>query len=599
MNYSTRFWTKNYQVGQYPLKKTCSPYPIQSLYSFLQAAAENFPKKKAFVCAKQELTYQQLNRAVLAVSNTYINLGLKKGDIILTLLPSGIEYLIADYACLRIGGIHIPLSHLTKYIELKQILTEVPIKTVIMHYKTLRILEKANDFHNIKFFILSNPNMINIIDNDKQGNPQEKQQDKLQEKTYYIYYSRLHKILRTHNSNAQILLFQEFYQKILQDPHQPSSDPLSSINLGLNPLDPKQDLALLLRSGGTTGTPKIAMITHYNLTSNILKTLHWIFAPFKQEIVGKTSALICLPLYHLFGYFAFHACVSLGLTTYLVNPQKPQDIAQIIKRKNPRMVFAVPTQYLQLCSYKLPKNQNTFYFSGAAPLLPTIQKKFTIKIGTPLINGMGATETTGSFTLNLSEISKLFKHDHPVKYGIGLPQPDINLKLVDPYTEKTVPIGERGEIWVKSDQNMLGYWPTPGLGVHHGNWISTGDIAIMDDDGYMQIVDRIKDMINISGHKVYSKELETLLELHPGIACAAVIGIPDPNRPGSERIKAFIQRNTKNSPEITSDSLKDFLRPKIQPYAIPSVFEFRTNLPRTALLKLNKKKLLEEKSKKS
>jgi len=207
--------------------------------------------------------------------------------------------------------------------------------------------------------------------------------------------------------------------------------------------------------------------------------------------------------------------------------------------------------------------------------------------------GYGATETTGGTHLNLTALSKITGFVKKVKRGIGIPIPDTDVKIVNPDTGEEVPFGETGEIWVRGPQIMKGYWPTPGKGLTEDGWLAMGDIGKMDEDGFFYIVDRIKDMINVSGMKVYSRIVDDILYEHPAVREAGVIGIPDPERPGSERVKAFISLKPEFEGKITPNEIIEYCREKLPPYAVPKFVEFREDLPLTPVMKIFKRKLRE------
>ncbi|GAF98186.1 unnamed protein product, partial [marine sediment metagenome] len=166
-------------------------------------------------------------------------------------------------------------------------------------------------------------------------------------------------------------------------------------------------------------------------------------------------------------------------------------------------------------------------------------------------------------------------------------------KIVDPESGEDVPVGETGELYIRGPQVMKGYWPTPGSGLVDG-WLPTGDIARMDEDGYFFLVDRVKDMANVSGYKVYTRVIDEVLFGHPSVAMAVAIGIPDPERPGSERIKAFIKLKQGYEGKVTGDEIIEWCRDKMEPYARPRSVEFRDDLPLTVTGKLFKRELREE-----
>ena len=232
--------------------------------------------------------------------------------------------------------------------------------------------------------------------------------------------------------------------------------------------------------------------------------------------------------------------------------------------------------------------------SGTAPLPMEVTKKIEQKIKMPISEGYGLTETGPATHINISAFAKVTRFATSTKPGIGLPIPDTEVKLVDPNTGKEVPFGEVGEIWLKGPQVMKGYWPDAGSGLEEGGWLKSGDLGKIDEDGYFHLVDRIKDMINVSGMKVYSIEVDEVLFKHPAVEGVVTIGIPDPERPGSERIKAFIKLRDNFKGKIEAQEIIDYCKEKMAAYAVPKFIEFKDDLPLTVAEKIFKRALREE-----
>lgn len=278
---------------------------------------------------------------------------------------------------------------------------------------------------------------------------------------------------------------------------------------------------------------------------------------------------------------------------YLMDPRDIPKIVDVINKHRPFVVFAVPAHYTLFTKMDLKKGQ-IFYYSGASALPADLAEEFEAISGVPMGEGYGATETASIVTINVSALSKVTGFMAETKRGVGLPVPDTEVKIVDPETGKELPVGERGEIWVRGPQIMKGYWPTAGGGLEEGGWLPMGDIVEMDSDGYFKVVDRIKDMINVSGNKVYSRVIDDILYEHEAVDVAGVIGVPDPDRPGSERVKAFVQLKPEYRGKVSEQDIIDFLKDKVKPYAVPKSVEFRDELPLTMVMKLFKKKLRDE-----
>jgi long-chain acyl-CoA synthetase len=279
----------------------------------------------------------------------------------------------------------------------------------------------------------------------------------------------------------------------------------------------------------------------------------------------------------------------------LLNPD-PRDYeisVRYLKEYRPFMASFVPTQYMKLVEEKIGRT-NTCFTSGAAPLPREVAKAFRQETGMPIIEAYGLTETSPLTHFNLSTFAKITGlMPFEKSQSIGVPVVDTEAKLVEPQSGEEVPVGEVGELYVRGPQVMKGYWPTPGLGLKDG-WLPTGDLCMADSNGYFFLVDRDKDMINVSGFKVYSTSIDSVLFEYPGVAQAVTIGIPDPERPGSERVKAFIVLRDDFKGKVSADHIINFCKHKLSPYAVPKFVEFRESLPMTVSEKLFKKQLRDE-----
>ncbi len=552
LTYSDKPWLKSYFVGPFKLKKTMEPYPKINVYTFLEKSATDFPDNIACVYVDDEITYKELKLKVDKLASAFRDLGLKKGDTIASVLPSCPEFIIMDYATLKIGAIHVPLSILHKKDDIVHELKESGAHTVVCSYRRIDRLREAKKEVTINTIIYTptkifpDYNLPELEEINEEG-----------------YYSLDHLMTK--------------YKPL-------------DITVEVNPME---DIALLPFTGGTTGVPKGTMLTHYNITANIIQFLHWMLDPLKSGIIGKASLLICVPIFHAYGHFSVYGAISWGLKILLMDPRDMVKIAESIYKYRPFIVTAVPAHYTRLLNLKIPKAP-IFYISGAAPMPTELAEEFEKKSGVPMGEGYGATETSAVSTVNLSPLSKITGFMPKIKRGVGIPIPDTEVKIVNLETGQELPFGETGEIWIRGPQVMKGYWPTPGKGLTEDGWLRMGDIGRMDEDGYFHIVDRIKDMINVSGNKVYSRVIDDLLHEHPAINNAGVIGIPDPERPGSERVKAFVSLKQEYEGKITEQDIIDFLKDKVKPYAVPKSVEFRKDLPLTMVMKLFKKKLREE-----
>jgi long-chain acyl-CoA synthetase len=316
--------------------------------------------------------------------------------------------------------------------------------------------------------------------------------------------------------------------------------------------------------------------------------------PILRGFAGKSSILIAIPLFHAYGHYVSQSAAYLGLRTILLeDPRDTETMAAAIHEFRPFLITGVPTQFMRITQVPLPR-MNGLFLSGSAPLPVEVAKGMLKKTGMPVSEGYGLTETSTIATMNVSAFSKITGFMQKEKYGIGIPIPDTELKLVDPETGEDVPLGESGEIMLRGPQVMKGYWPEAGSGLTPDGWLHTGDIAVMDEDGYLQLVDRIKDMVNISGMKVYTTEVDEVLFSHPAVLMAAAFGVPDPEIPGSERVMAVIQLKEEHRGEVSKDEVIEYCREQLAPYAVPKTIEFRDELPLTVTEKVFKKALRDE-----
>ncbi len=554
--YADKPWLKSYKIGPFPLKKSMEPYPEVNVYQFLEDSTTKYPENVATQYAGDKMTYKELKLKVDKLASALIDFGVKKGKMVASVLPSSPEFILIHFAALKIGAIHVPLSILHDKIDLEYELKKSGAEIVMCSYRRLERVNEVKPNTKIKKVIYTPTKLFpdyilpNIVKPTEDG--------------YYL----LNDLLEKYDSHTETV-----------------------------EINPKEDLALLPFTGGTTGLPKATMLTHFNITSNVIQLFHWMMEPLKSGIIGKAAVTICVPLFHVYGQISMHACISWGLKMLLMDPRDMVKIAEVIKENRPFMVLGVPTHYMYLLKLDIPKAP-IFYISGAAPLAPELADEFSKKTGVPMSEGYGATEISAVSHINLSALGKVTGFMAATKPGIGLPIADTEVKLIDPDTGEEVPIGEAGEVWIRGPQIMKGYWPTPGNGLTEDGWLQMGDIGIMDKDGFFKIVDRIKDMINISGNKVYSRVIDDILYEHEAIEEAGVIGIPDPERPGSERVKAFVQLKKAFKSKVSEEDIIEFLKDKVKPYAVPKQVEFRDKLPLTMVMKLNKKKLREEETSK-
>ncbi|MBU4426692.1 MAG: AMP-binding protein [Proteobacteria bacterium] len=551
VSYEDKPWLKSYKLGPFKLQKTIE-YPIKPLFAILDEAAEQFPGKDVYHYLGRRMKYHELKRQSDALANALANLGVKKGDRVIVFLPTCPQFIISDFAILKAGAVLVPCSPILKAPELKHQAQESVTETIIClntHLKLINSIKAETRIKNI------------IITSLEDYSPSESEEIKDTTGTYQL-------------------------RKLILD-HEPEAPNVE--------IDPTEDLAILAFTGGSTGVPKGVMLTHFQRFTNILQGLPWMMSPI-PTYRGSASSMLAIPIFHAMGHYLMQSSIYWGLRIFLIpDPRDTESIVSVMNEYRPFLLFMVPTQLLKLAQPEIKiRRMPVMVMSGAAPLPAEVARKLEEKIKMPISEGYGLTETGPVTHINISVFSKVTRFASSTKPGVGLPVPDTEVKLVDPVTGEEVPFGEVGEIWVKGPQLMKGYWPDAGSGLEDGGWLKTGDLGKMDDDGYFHVVDRIKDMINVSGMKVYSIEVDEVLFRHPEVEGAVTIGIPDPERPGSERIKAFIRLRENSKGKVSEQGIIDYCKENLAAYAVPKTIEFRDDLPLTVTEKIFKRALREE-----
>jgi len=550
MTYADKPWLKSYKLGPYKLEHSLAPYPREPLFKALDDAAAKYPGQTAVLFQERTVTYKELKNLADKLAAGLRKMGVDRGDRVCLFLPNCTEFIISDWAALKAGAAVVPTSILRTDDGLVHEAESSGSKVIICREEHLdRVLGVKDRCRFERVIVTSNEGYdVREIGGSLPDGVHE-------------------------------------FRKLLEE-NDPVPPPLD--------LDPEEDLCELAFTGGATGVPKGVMITHFNRYSCILMGLPWMLKPMLRGLAGKASVFVPIPLFHAYAHYIGQAAAYLGLRIILMpDPRDTEAIVKSIQRHRPFMITTVPTQLMRIAQAKVGK-MNVIPMSGAAPLPKEIAEAIKKEIGTPVSEGYGLTETGPLSHFNISAFSKVTGFMPQEKTGLGVPAPDTECKLVDPGTGLEVPFGEPGEIWVRGPQIMKGYWPEPGSGLTEDGWLKTGDIAVMDEDGYFHMSDRTKDMVNVSGLKVYTTTVDEVLFRHPAVEIAAAFGVPDPDMPGSERVMASIQLKPGFKGKVTEDEIREFCRKHLASYAVPKYVEFREELPLTVTEKVFKKVLREE-----
>lgn len=550
MTGSDKPWLQKYKLGPYKLKHSLMPYPEVPMFEAFDQTAAMYPAQTAILYQGRSIKYRDLKEQVDRLAAALPGLGVTKGDRICLFLPNCIEFIVSYWAILKAGGVVVPTSILRK-------------EDGLMHEvgtAGCRLLVCREEYLDLVLAVKEKSDIERIIVTSTAGYDVEPVSTSLPEGAV-----ELRALLTEHEAKA------------------PQID-----------INPREDLCEIGFTGGATGVPKGVMLSHYNRHCVVLQGIPWFMDPLRKGIAGKASVMISIPMFHTYGNFVHHSAIYLGLRMIILpDPRDTQLQAETISEHRPFLVPGVPTQFMRLANMGL-KRGNTMLFSGSAPLPYDVARMIKKKTGMPVSEGYGLTETCGVTHINLSSFSQITGFMAKEKPGIGVPSPDTECRLIEPGTDSNVPVGETGEIVVRGPQIMKGYWPEPGQGLTSDGWLHTGDIAVMDEDGYFEVVDRLKDMVNVSGMKVYTTEVDQVLFSHPAVLMAAAFGVPDPEIPGSERVMAVVRLKNEQQGSVTAQELIDFCRIKLAPYAVPRYLEIREDLPYTVTEKLFKKALRDE-----
>lgn len=545
-----RPWVNSYRLGPYKLAHSLEPYPEEPLFALLDQSAARYPGSTAIDYFGERISYQELKGYADSLAAALAGFGVKKGDKVATILPTCPQYIIANFGILKTGATHVPCSILHKERELEFEIGESGAETVICLEEQLERVLSVKPKTKLKQIIVT---ALTDYTPAEQAQPEAAS--------------------GTHRFKTLIAE---------TEPNPPAVE-----------INPREDLAYLAFTGGATGVPKGVMLTHYNRYANVLQSMPWAMSSLEKSIRGKASLCIAVPLFHSYGDSSVLFGIYWGLRLILIQDPRDSDfIMKMLVENRPFMAALVPTQLMKLRDKDLPRLPIQIV-SGASHLPVEVREGISEKIKMPISEGYGLTETSPTTHLDLTGFSKITGFAAKQKYSIGLPVPDTDIKLVDEETGELSPPGEPGHMYIKGPQVMKGYWPNPGDGLIDG-WLPTGDIVRMDEDGYFYIVDRIKDMANVSGFKVYTSSIDDILHQHPAVSMAAAIGVPDPEREGSERIKAFVVLREEYIGKVNEEELIQFCRDKCASYAVPRQVEFRDSLPFTVTEKIFKRQLREE-----
>ena len=543
-----KFWLKNYDYNV-PATISYPKFPIQNL---VHLAAAQFPSKAAVDFYGSELTFRQVRDQVLRLANAFTRLGLKKGDRVGIALPNCPQYVIAYYGALSAGAIVVNMDPLYTHDELKFMMENTGLKTLVTFDGALSTMRPLALEMGLRQVIVTR--MTDYI------------------KAFDVSTSKDLELEKNWFHFSELLA---------------ASTDTKIPRIAFSPDDP----ALIQFTGGTTGFPKGALLSHGNVVAATFQCLQWGNSTIPYTPYEKRTVLGIIPYFHIYGNLCCMNWAFLSMATQIQLPRFDMDelIGTFARLEQITFFPTVPTMISAIINHPKAHEMNLpekirYFNSGGAPMPVELIQKVK-DMGIFFSEGWGMSETT---SMGISNPALAHKTG-----SIGVPTIDNDVRLVD-LTNGTEDVkqGEPGEIIIKGPTVMKGYWNNPeetNLQLRDG-WLRTGDVGQMDEDGYITIVDRKKDMIIAGGFNVYPREVDEVLYQHPKVADAVTVGVPDPYR--GETIKAFIV--LKQGQTATEAEIIKFCKEKLAPYKVPKLVEFRNSIPKSAVGKILRKILRDE-----
>ncbi|MHA1265304.1 MAG: long-chain-fatty-acid--CoA ligase [Candidatus Helarchaeota archaeon] len=529
--------------------------PEISLRELFEEGAKNYGDKVAMNYYDREFTFNELNDLTIRFANGLLQLGVKEGDVVAIWLPNSPFFSIAYFATLSIGAIVTAISPLFVHREMAYQIKDSGAKYLIMIDRFFRHYKKVREDLKLEKTIL-----VNV-----EGKvPKKPEEDEI------VHYNTLME-------------------------RNPEPKPLPDVTI-----NPKEDIAVIQYTGGTTGLPKGALLSHYNIVSNIYQIKQISDYMRKEYIKGDIMSISILPWYHIYGQTCELALSPvIGAMAYVLAVFDVGKIIEIIKAHKPNTMLGVTTMFINLLNSPLIADVDLSCLKyanvGAGALPVELAKQWKEKTGFAMGEGYGLSEASPVVT-NAPPWAKKKPGScgHPIANTlVGIVNEDLEF----------LPIGEDGELVVAGPQVMLGYHNRPEdtekvfFEAGGYKWLRTGDWARLDEEGYIFLIDRVKDLIKYKGHSVYPREVEEILYEHPAILECTVIGVKDPIR--GENIKAFCTLRPEYKGKITPEEIIAWAKENMAAYKYPRIVEFVPSLPKSAVGKILRRILREEEAKKT
>jgi long-chain acyl-CoA synthetase len=559
--YMGKPWLKFYPEGVLSEVKITE----QSIPEVFDEVTERYKNNTALIFYGKKISYHVLRELVDRFATALADLGVAKGDTVALFLLNCPQYVIAYFAALKVGAKVTPISPVYTSKEVKHQLEDSGAETIICQDIMYDNVEKTGiDLKNV---ILTNiaeylPTLKKLLGKSALGK----------------VYREMHVPTPTFMEEAGLLQFQDLIKKY--HPRPPQIE-----------IEPKKDIAILPYTGGTTGLPKAAILTHYNMSA--LREQAIAFWPLFEE--GREIVIAFLPFFHIYGQVVvmLNSLVQ-GFTMVLFTTPDMDDILSAMERYKASAFYGVPTLFEYLKEYDKTERVNwkglKMIACGADTLHKSTIDEWERRTGAKILEGYGLTETTS--------LSHGNPFNRPKAGSFGVPIPNVKAAIVHHESTEFLPPGEVGELILSGPNIMQGYWKRPEetqesiIEIDGEKWLRTGDLVSMDEEGYFYFSDRKRDLIKYKGYSVFARHVEEVLFKHPQIKAAGVVGVPDPKV--GQLIKAYVVLQSEARGKISEEEIIEYCRENMAHYKVPNIIEFRGELPKTDVGKVSRRELREE-----
>jgi len=560
--YEARPWIKWYLEGVSP----DVTIEEKSVVDTFNEVTEKWKDKTAVVFYGRKMSYKEIRDQVDRFATALHDLGVKKGDKIALLLLNSPQFVIAYYGALKAGATLTAISPVYVSSEVKYQLEDSGAKMIVC----LDILYDNVEKSGVKLDAVILTGIGEYLPGMKKF---------LGSSVLRAVYQKMAAPPVELFEREGVYRFQDLIKKY------PPNPPEIKFNV-------REDIVTLPYTGGTTGSPKGAVVTHYNFAA-ARKLADDFWGSVVDE--GKEVIIAYLPFYHIYGQaVVMMGGLTQGYTSVLITTPDPDDILSALESYKGTIFYSVPALYEYLREYEKTNRVNwkkvKILISGADALLEDTARGWEKRTGAPIYEGWGMTETTSIGMVN--------PYGRPKIGSFGVPMPGCVAGIIEAEGTKFLPVGETGEFVFKGPNVFAGYWGKPEatkevfLEIDGETWLRTGDLAKMDEEGYFYFYDRKKDMIKYKGLQVFAREVEEVLTSHPQVKEAGVIGVPDPEV--GERVKAIVVLESEARGKVSEEDITKYCAGKMAGYMVPKIIEFRGEVPKTDIGKVSRRELREE-----